>query len=105
MLCCTGLMLVIALISPLSLSGEPKKKEEAELLPPPRPSAPVAIYVMPNLPQPGTREVWQYYGVDGRGRFLPRVMYAPSGSFYLGTGEPYPWTTTRPTLHMPYVLD
>jgi len=85
------------------------KAEQPEQLPVPRRVERLeldAIYVFPSLPpQLGTREVWQYYGVDRSGRFLPRVIQAPHGAYYLYNGRPYPWTTTRPTLHMPYALD
>jgi hypothetical protein len=86
----------------------PAGQEKADLIPAPRPLAPDVTlpYILPNLPPAvGTREVWQYYAVDRSGRFLPRVILAPYGSYYLHNGQPYPWTTTRPTLHMPYALD
>lgn len=99
--------LVIGLLLPTALlADEPKQKDhKAEPLPAPKALAPSDIVVAPAYPQPGTREVWQNYGVDSRGRFLPRVMYHSSGSFYLRDGTPYPWTTTRPTLFMPYAID
>jgi len=63
-------------------------------------------YVIRDLPpDPTTREVWQYYAVDHAGRYVPRVILAPHTSYYLYNGRPYPWTTTRPNLHMPYALD
>jgi hypothetical protein len=93
---------------PMAQPAAPEK-EKGELLPAPRRVIPefVGPYVLPSLPpQPGTREVWQYYGVDRSGRFLPRVILAPyDRSYYLYNGQPYPWTTTRPELHMPYALD
>lgn len=63
-------------------------------------------YYIPNsLPIPGTREVWQYYGVDSTGRFRPLVVNSPLGAYYLYNGQPFPWTTTRPGLYMPYAVD
>src|SRR5262249_43621027 len=59
----------------------------------------------PAMPQFGTRDVWQYYGVDSAGRFRPRVVATPQGAYYMVNGVPYPWTTTRPMLYMPYVVD
>jgi hypothetical protein len=50
-------------------------------------------------------DVWQYYGVDYQGRFRPRVIYSPSGSYYLYNGEPYPWVTTHERDIMPRVVD
>ena len=83
--------------------------EQPEQLPAPRRLERIEsdiIYVYPSLPpQLGTREVWQYYGVDRSGRFLPRVIQSPYGAYYLYDGRPYPWTTTRPSVHMPYALD
>ena len=102
-LMCLSIALFIA--TP-SLADEPKQKSpKAESLPAPKELAPSIVIVRPAYPQPGTREIWQNYGVDGRGRFLPRVMYDSAGSFYLRDGRPYPWTTTRPTLFMPYSID
>src|SRR5438105_7943641 len=50
-------------------------------------------------------DVWQYYGVDYQGRFRPRVIYSPSGSYYLYNGEPYPWVTTHDRDVMPRIVD
>ena len=103
--CCPALLFVIICTSPL-MADEPKQKDQkAEPLPAPKVVVPDPVIITPAWPQAGTREIWQNYGVDGRGRFLPRVMYHPAGSFYLRDGSPYPWTTTRPTLFMPYAID
>jgi hypothetical protein len=48
-------------------------------------------------------EVWQYYAVDRQGRFRPRVIYSPEGSYYLRNGEPYPYLPVRTREFMPYV--
>jgi hypothetical protein len=84
-----------------------QEKAKPELLPPP---TPVQEFVMPyylpsSLPQPGTREVWQFYGVDQRGQWRPRVILSPLGAYYLYNGQPFYFTTTRPDIYMPYVLD
>ena len=50
----------------------------------------------PILYQHGTRDVWQNYAVDSSGRWRPRVILAPYGSYYYSNGQPYPWTTTHP---------
>ena len=100
-----GILSLVLLTCSSGLRADQPKEPEPELLPAPKAVAPGIIYVMPELPRPGTREVWQYYGVDNRGRFLNRVIYSPSGSFDSRTGMSYPWTTTRPTIHMPYALD
>ncbi len=73
----------------------------------PRPSGGDYLpYYLPNsLPRPGTREVWQYYGVDARGRWVARVIQSPTGAYYYYNGAPFPYTTTQPHLYMPYVVD
>jgi hypothetical protein len=51
-------------------------------------------------------EVWQYYGVDRTGHFRPRVILAPYySSYYLYSGEAYPWVSTHQRDFMPYVSD
>src|SRR4051794_33581820 len=50
-------------------------------------------------------DVWQYYGVDRQGRFRPRVIYSPSGAYYLSNGAPFPWATTHPREFMPQIVD
>lgn len=48
-------------------------------------------------------DVWQNLAVDARGRFRARVIYLPGGTaFYRYNGEPYPYTTTRQMIFMPY---
>ena len=102
---CSALFFVLVCWSSVG-ADEPKKLEQKpESLPAPKDKTPAMTYVEPEMPRRGTREVWQYYGLDSRGRFVPRVMYTPNVSFYLQSGEIYPWTTTRPLLHMPYILD
>jgi hypothetical protein len=63
-----------------------------------------SVSLMPMLPRPGTREVWQYYGVDSRGRWVPRVILSPFGSYYYYNGAPYPYTP-QPNTVLPYVVD
>jgi len=50
-------------------------------------------------------DVWQYYGVDRRGYFRPRVVLAPGGAYYLYNGKPFPWTVNHSLDFMPYVVD
>jgi hypothetical protein len=62
-------------------------------------------------------DTWQYYDVDRRGGFRPRVIYSPYGSYYLYNGAPYPWVSTHqrditPRIvgtpyrdYMPYIID
>src|SRR5688572_993115 len=53
---------------------------------PPIASQYLPYYLPSSLPRAGTREVWQYYGVDSRGRWLPRVILAPSGAYRYHNG-------------------
>jgi hypothetical protein len=98
--------LLLASFAPLH-ADEPSQPER---LPPPKESEPQ--YVLPErsyLPalyfRTNRYDVWQYYGVDRLGRFRPRVVYSPYGSYYLYNGQPYPWVTTHARDFMPYVMD
>jgi hypothetical protein len=105
------LLMLFALLALLVSSGradEPAKDmPKAEAIPLPRPVTThiLPYYIPSSLPQAGTREIWQYYGVDGTGRWRARVIQSPLGAYYLYNGQPFPWTTTQPGLYMPYVLD
>ncbi len=90
---------------------EPTKKGPAELLPAPKtqitpkyeivPSYEIAPYESPF----GSREVWQHYGPNSQGRFVPRVILTPYGALYSRNLQPYPWLQNRPTAIMPYARD
>jgi hypothetical protein len=49
--------------------------------------------------------VWQNYGVNRAGQFLPRVVDTPYGAYYYYNGLPYPWVVTHPREYMPYARD
>lgn len=105
-----SLALVLCFAGAVAAQDQPKAKPE--ILPPPRPvtgavvPTPVLPYYLPNsLPKPGTREIWQFYGVDQTGQWRPRVILSPLGAYYLYNGEPFYFTTTRPEIFMPYALD
>jgi hypothetical protein len=104
-----GAMLGLWLTAASATAAEPAVPE---LLPWPTPLAPPAatigapeVYSAPVYPKRNPYDVWQYYGVDRRGVFRPRVIYSPYGSYYLYNGEPYPWAPTHPLDFMPYVVD
>lgn len=90
-----------------ALGDDNAKPTEPFQAPTPQSAAPMVnpIFIPPNLPRPGTRDVWQYYGVDRRGRWVPRVILAPPTSYYYYNGAPFRYTTTQPSLVMPYVVD
>jgi hypothetical protein len=106
-----ALALAVLLTAGAATLGQDPGKKEGELLPPPRLVMPPGdnlipfAYVPPHVPRWGTRDVWQFYGVDGSGRFRPRVIHSPYGAYYATNGADYPWTTTRPMLFMPYAVD
>ena len=91
--------------------------QEVEVLPPqgalqPAPQLmpqgyypPVFPAIPPRLPRVDSREVWQYMGVTETGRYRPRVILAPQGSYYYYNRAPYPWISNRSTAFMPYALD
>jgi hypothetical protein len=100
-------VLAVGLASSVSNAQGPAREEKKFEVPPPTPVTPhlLPYYLPSSLPQPGTREVWQYYGVDSRGRWVPRVILSPSGAYYYHNGAPYPYTTTQPNVYMPYALN
>jgi hypothetical protein len=108
------LIFVVVALTADSVSGdEPAKKPDGAFPPPPQQVIPEAPplqmipphFIVPERPRPETREAWRYYGVDSLGRFRPRVIMAPYGSYYYYNGEPYPWTGNRSTHFMPYAVD
>jgi hypothetical protein len=44
-------------------------------------------------------------GVTQTGRYRPRVILSPGGSYYYYNGEPYPWVSTHGSNFMPYAVD
>ena len=90
---------VVILLSGVAFADDP--------LPAPRAlpdNAPVYFPTMP-IYRRSAYDVWQFYGVDRQGRFRPRVIYSPSGAYYLYNGVPFPWTITHPIEFMPYAVD
>jgi hypothetical protein len=93
-----------ALIGSLLLVGwwVPGAARADEALPAPRklPAAPVVVPAVPpaypTFLRTNRYDVWQYYGVNRWGYWRPRVIYSPSGSFYLYNGAPFPWAQSRP---------
>src|ERR1700686_1053111 len=71
-------------------ADEPPSEDKSFVVPPPRLVEPKLLpyYLPASMPRPGTREVWQYYGVDNRGRWLPRVTLSPLGAHYYSSGAP-----------------
>jgi len=88
-------------------SQEESKEEKRFVAPTPQalPSTILPYYLPSSLPKPGTREIWQYYGIDSRGRWVARVIQSPYGAYYYHNGAPFLYTTTQPHLYMPYVVD
>jgi hypothetical protein len=68
-------------------------------MPAPLPAPPVS-YLRPNR-----LDVWQNYGVDRHGRWVPRVILINEGAFYYYNGRPYPIISVQQLNWMPYMLD
>ena len=98
------LLLIWALCNPAG-ANEPQKKPDAEKIPAPKTKIEPSIAIVPYFPRTDTREVWQHYGVNSLGRFVPRVIVLPYGSYYSRDLQPYPWTTNRTTAIMPTKVD
>lgn len=88
-----------------TLAQHPRKMPPAEGVPDVRPIDTPDIIIGGPLPRPDTREIWQYYGVNRFGRFVPRVIVTPGGTYFYRNGEPYPWMQNYPGRVMPYVVD
>lgn len=78
-------------------ADEPQKKPAPEKLPAPKAKVEPSIVLIPVMPRSDTREVWQHYGVNRFGRFVPRVIVFPEGAYYSRDLQPYPWPGNRPT--------
>jgi hypothetical protein len=111
--CCLPVFLLFALwfnIRPGD-GAQAEKKPEAEAIGAPKIPVPWIIdtpdlIIGGPLPRPDSREVWQYYGVNRFGRFVPRVIMTPGGGgYYYRNGEPYPWVPSRAGQVMPYAVD
>lgn len=97
---------LFALTAPLSHADEPKKNSEPEKLPAPKVKVEPSIIVMPYIPpRTDTRDVWQHYGVNAFGRFVPRVITAPHGAYYSRDLTPYPWVPNRQTAILPLTVN
>ncbi len=100
------LIFAFCLFTPYSARAEDQR--EPFEVPPPRPAAPTAmpIIMAPSLPRPGTREIWQYYGVDKSWPLGAAHDSGPvRGVLLLQWRARYPYTTAQPSLFMPYVVD
>jgi hypothetical protein len=54
--------------------------------------------------RPNRMDIWQYYGADRHGRFVPRVLLTGDGAFYYANGMPYPVSVNQMNV-MPYLFD
>jgi hypothetical protein len=85
------------------------QEDPMEQLPPPQElrSEPLVVDES-SLFQAPTRlnryDIWQFYAVGHQGRFRPRVIYSPHGSFYLHDGQPYPWVSLHALDFMPHAV-
>ena len=98
------LLLIGALCNPAG-ANDPQKKPDAEKIPAPKIKVESSYSIVPYYPRTDTSEVWQHYGVNSLGRFVPRVIVLPHGSYYSRDLQPYPWTANRTTAIMPSKVD
>lgn len=104
----------------LVLATIPARADEPPRLPPPK-----VVEAFPALPPPerhgvgptmpggvvlpyhrvSAYAVWDYYAVDRRGRFRPRIIDTPYGAFRAVDGMPYPWVSTNSRYLMPYASE
>lgn len=101
-----SLGVLVALTVPASGQEAPKD----EPAPPPRviigpPGGNLFLPSRPIYAEHGTRDVWNNYAVDRYGRWRPRVVLAPLGSYYYSDGRPYPWTSSYPGWFRPTTQD
>jgi hypothetical protein len=87
------------------LLGVSVHANEPEKLPAPKLKVEPPIVIVPTYPRTDTREVWQHYGVNAFGRFVPRVIVTPHGAYYSRNLEPYPWPYNRPSAVLPQVVN
>jgi hypothetical protein len=83
---------VDALPAPRAMPGE--------MVMPPDGVAPSPMYL-----RASRYDVWQYYGVARNGMWRARVIYGPSGAYYLYNGQPFPWTATHQLEFNPVLYD
>lgn len=80
---------------------KPKKKPDVEIIPAPK-AIPTPTFSIERFYQRSdTRDVWQHYGVNSFGRFVPRVIRIPDGYYYSRDLQPYPWAGARPRAFLP----
>jgi hypothetical protein len=96
-------LLALLIFVPASIvaSQEPQKQPQPEKLPAPKLVQPPPIVIEPYAVRSGSRDVWQHYGVNSLGRFVPRVISTPYGYHYSRDLEPYPWAMNRSTAIRP----
>lgn len=100
-----GWLTLVWVVMALPTRAEDPPKEDP--LPPPRvvpqPAGPVHVLTPPAFVRPDRYAVWQYYGVDRRGRFRPLVIGSPHGPYYLSTGKSYPYALLHSMNWLPYI--
>jgi hypothetical protein len=82
----------------------------AQPLPAPRPLPPAFVPPPSTFPPPppfrrSAYEIWQYYGINNTGWFLPLVIDDGFGGVYRSDGTPYTGISTHMINYMPYGMD
>ncbi|HEX4589491.1 MAG TPA: hypothetical protein VH120_06155 [Gemmataceae bacterium] len=102
--------LVSLLLSTAAFAGSARGADDLTPLVPALPMpAPVPGFAVPSGPvsfyMPNRLDVWQHYGVDRQGRWVPRVILIGEGAFYYSNGRPYGLLPVNQQYVMPYLLD
>ena len=98
-------LFVLLFIACNTANADEPKKLEPEKIPAPKVKIEPSYSIVPYVPRSDTREVWQHYGVNAMGRFVPRVIVMPHGAYYSRDLQPYPWVSNRPTAVLRTVVD
>lgn len=101
---CWIALLGVVLVRPLPAADPPQETPLPAPRVVPHSGEPVPIMLPPAFVRPDRYAVWQYYGVDRRGRFRPLVIGSPHGPYYLSTGKPYPFALLHSMNWLPYVV-
>jgi hypothetical protein len=87
------------------LAAQEPKQPRPEKIPAPKVQPPPIVILETHDVRPGSRDVWQHYGVNRLGRFVPRVVVYPEGAYYSRDLQPYYFMQNRSSAVMPYVVD
>src|SRR4051794_35664985 len=94
-----------AWLIPLVAVSVARADDELTPLHPPKPAMPPMMMPpveMMTFTRQSYYDRWQYYAVDQRGYFRPRVVLSEPVPYYLVDGKPYPLMGVQPRSYIPY---